>query len=181
MSTDSEFIWLPRDEKVPEPERHTIPSKRFMLTILWNLRWFYFIKVLEKGRKFNCPYYTADILSPLSEWRSIEVDGKEQKLIMQPDNARPHGAHVSFQFFEENRMKPASYPPYSPDLGPADFYLFGYVKGCLTGLSFEGAKQFLEAIQAVLDGIEKVTLQAVFLEWMDRFRKYIAANGEYTN
>jgi hypothetical protein len=77
-------------------------------------------------------------------------------------------------------MKPAPHPPCSPDLAPPDFYLFGYVKKCLAGLSFEDADQFLAAGEGVLESIETVTLQAVFLEWMDRLRKCIATNGEYT-
>jgi hypothetical protein len=48
LSTDYEFVWLPRDEKVPERERHTIQSKQFMLIIVWNPRGFHLIKVLEK-------------------------------------------------------------------------------------------------------------------------------------
>jgi hypothetical protein len=67
-----------------------------------------------------------------------------------------------------------------PDLAPSDFYLFGYVKRCLAGLSFEVADQLLAAVEGVLEGTEKVTLQVVFLEWMDRLRKCIAINGEYT-
>jgi hypothetical protein len=55
-------------------------------------------------------------------------------------------------------MKSASHPPYSPDLAPSDFYLFGYVKRCLAGLSFEDADQLLAAVEGVLEGIEKVTL-----------------------
>jgi hypothetical protein len=77
-------------------------------------------------------------------------------------------------------MKSALHPPDSPDLAPSKFYLFGHVKRCLTGLSFEDADQLLAAVKGVLEGIEKVTLQAVFLEWMDRLRKCIATNGEYT-
>jgi hypothetical protein len=77
-------------------------------------------------------------------------------------------------------MKSAPYPSNSPDLAPSDFYLFGYVKKCLAGLSFEDADQLLAAVEGVLEGIEKVTLQAVFLEWMDRSRKCITTNGEYT-
>jgi hypothetical protein len=77
-------------------------------------------------------------------------------------------------------MKSAPHPPYSLDLALSDFYLFGYVKRCLAGLSFEDADQLLAAVEGVLGGIEKVTLQAVFLEWMDRFRKCIATNGDYT-
>jgi hypothetical protein len=77
-------------------------------------------------------------------------------------------------------MKSAPHPPYSPDLGPSDFDLFRYVKGCLAGLSFGDADQLLAIVEGVLEGIEKVTLQGVVLEWMDRIRKYIATNWEHT-
>jgi hypothetical protein len=77
-------------------------------------------------------------------------------------------------------MKSAPHPPYSPELAPSDFYPFGYVKRCLAGLSFEDADQLLAAIKGVPEGIEQVSLQAVFLEWMDRLRKCIATNGKYT-
>jgi hypothetical protein len=52
-------------------------------------------------------------------------------------------------------MKSAPHPPYSPDLAPSDFYLFGYVKRCLADLSFEDADQLLAAVEGVLEGIEK--------------------------
>jgi hypothetical protein len=77
-------------------------------------------------------------------------------------------------------MKSPPHPPYSSDLAPSDSYLFGYVKRCLAGLSFEDTDQLLAAVEGVLEEIEKVTLQAVFLEWMDRLRRSIATNGEYT-
>jgi hypothetical protein len=48
LSRDSEFVWLPRDEKVPERERQSVQSKKFMLTIAWNPRGFHLINVLEK-------------------------------------------------------------------------------------------------------------------------------------
>jgi hypothetical protein len=76
-------------------------------------------------------------------------------------------------------VKLAPHPPYSPDLAPSDFYLIRYVKRCLAGLSLEDADQLLAAVEGVLEGIEKVTLQTVFVEWMDRLRKCIATNGEY--
>jgi hypothetical protein len=52
-------------------------------------------------------------------------------------------------------MKWAPHSPYSPDLVPSDFYLFGYVKRCFTGLSFEDADQRLAAVEDVLEDIEK--------------------------
>jgi hypothetical protein len=67
LSTDYDFVWLPRDEKVPERERHTIQLKKFMLTIVWNPCGFHLIQVPAKGRKFNAGYYIAEILEPLSQ------------------------------------------------------------------------------------------------------------------
>jgi hypothetical protein len=151
-----------------------------MLTIVCNSRGFHLIKVLEKGRKFNAGYYIAEILEPLSQCRSIEVAGNERKLLVHADNARPHTAKLSTQCFNENRTKSAPHPTYSPDLALSDFYLFGYVKRYLAALSFEDADQLFAAGEGLLEGTEKLTLQTVFLEWMDRFRKCIAPNGEYT-
>jgi hypothetical protein len=142
-------------------------------------------KVLEKGRKFNTGYYVAERLDSLSQWRSIEAAGSERKLLVHANNACPHTANLSIQYFNENRMKPAPQPSYSPHLGPPDFYFFEYVKRCLACLSLKDVDQLPAAIdpaavEGVLEGIEKVSLQAVFLEWMDRLRKCIATNGEYT-
>jgi histone-lysine N-methyltransferase SETMAR len=113
------------------------------------------IRVLEKDRKFNTGYYIAEILEPLSQWRSIEAAANERKLLVHPDNARSHTAKLLTQYFNENRTKSAPHPPYSPDLAPLDFYLFGYVKRCLACLSFEDADQLLAAVEGVLEGIEK--------------------------
>jgi histone-lysine N-methyltransferase SETMAR len=134
----------------------------------------------RKGRKFNTGYYIAELLKSLSQWSSFGAAGNKRKLSIHADNARPHTAKLSTQYFNENRMKSVPHPPYSPDLAPSDFSLFEHVKRCLPSLSFKDADQLLVTVEGVLEGIEKVTLQAVFIEWMDRLRKYIATNGEDT-
>jgi hypothetical protein len=55
-------------------------------------------------------------------------------------------------------MKSAPHPSYSLDLVPSDFYLLGYVKRCLAGLSFEDVDQTLAIVEGVIEGLEKVTL-----------------------
>jgi hypothetical protein len=76
--------------------------EKFMLTIVWNPGGFHLIKILEKGRKFNAGYYIAEILEPLFQWCSIEAAGNERKLLLHADNARPHAAKLSTQYFNEN-------------------------------------------------------------------------------
>jgi hypothetical protein len=64
-------------------------------------------------------------------------------------------------------MKKGPLPPYSPDLAPCDFHLFGYIKGRLAGASSEAPDQLLQAIDAIVQSIRKTTLERVFQEWMD--------------
>jgi hypothetical protein len=118
----------------------------------------------RKRLQVNANYYVAEILDQLSEWLSVEAAGNERKLLVHADNARPHTAKLPTQYYRENQIKSAPYPPYSPDLPPSDFSLFGNVKRCLAGISFEDADQLPAAVEGVLKGIKKVTLQAVFLE-----------------
>jgi histone-lysine N-methyltransferase SETMAR len=91
----------------------------------------------------------------LSQRRSIEAAHNERELLVHADNAGLHTAKLSTQCFNENRIRSAPHPPYSSDLAPSDFYLFGYVKKCLAGLSFEDADQLLAAVEGVLEGNEK--------------------------
>jgi hypothetical protein len=83
------------------------------------------------------------------------------------------------EFIEAYGMEQAPHPPYSPDLAPSDFYLFGSLKDRLQGQHFEDGDRPFDAIMAVTESIEKVTLQWVFLEWMERLRRCIDTNGEY--
>jgi hypothetical protein len=76
-------------------------------------------------------------------------------------------------------MEQAPHPPYSPDLAPSDFYLFDYLNDRLQGQHFEDGDQLFDAIIALAAIIEKVTLQRVFHEWMERLRRCIDTNDEY--
>jgi hypothetical protein len=99
--------------------------EKFMLTIVWNPRGFHLIKVLGKCCKFNAGDYIAEILKPLSRWRSFEAAGNERKVLVHSDNARPHTAKLSTQYFNENRMIWAPHLPCSPDLTPSHFISSG--------------------------------------------------------
>jgi hypothetical protein len=63
------------------------------------------------------------------------------------------------QFLEHNAMKRAPHLAYSPDLPPSDFNLFGYVKQLLAGQEFPDREALVGAINAILAGVEKVTLE----------------------
>jgi hypothetical protein len=75
-------------------------------------------------------------------------------------------------------MEQTPHHPYSPILAPSSFYLFSYLKDRLQGQHFEDGDQLFDAIMALTATNEKVSLQRVFLEWMERLRRYIDTNNE---
>jgi hypothetical protein len=78
-------------------------------------------------------------------------------------------------------MKMSPHPSDSPDLVLLDFYIFGHVKQLLAGQEFSNGEALVGAINVILAGIEKVTLEEVFLEWMERLRRCIETGGEYVD
>jgi histone-lysine N-methyltransferase SETMAR len=82
-------------------------------------------------------------------------------------------------FMDANRMTRAPHPPYSPDLVPSDFFLFGDVKRQLSGYSFNHADDLSTAVQEILDSFDKPSLVGVFEEWVRRLEQCIETKGEY--
>ena len=72
------------------------------------------------------------------------------------------------------------HPPYSPDLGPCDFYMFGYIKNTFANTVFSSMDEAVKEITAFVEGIPKKQLIAVFDEWRRRLLSCIERKGEYT-
>jgi hypothetical protein len=103
----------------------------------------------------------------------------QSKLIVHADNTRPPIAKRTSQFMEQNSMQRAPDPAYSSDLAPCDSYLFGYVEQLLSGYQFADQNSLLQAVSGILVGIEKVTLESVFHNWMERLCQCSTTGGEY--
>jgi hypothetical protein len=71
------------------------------------------------------------------------------------------------------------HPPYSHDIAPSEFYLFGIVKQrpqTCKGRSFE---ELQENVHERLSSIWIDELEATMQAWMERLRRVTALGGEY--
>lgn len=53
------------------------------------------------------------------------------------DNAPAHNANITKEYIQNSIFERVDHPPYSPDLAPSDFWLFGEMKGRMRGRTFE--------------------------------------------
>jgi hypothetical protein len=125
-----------------------------MFTIMWNPRGFHVINRLPDGSKMNSEYDIANVLTPLHE--KFCSGGPEDcgiPLIIHVDNCSVHTSVATEQFMSDHRMTCMPQPPYSPDLAPSDFDLFGTVKNRLEQIQASDADDFFEQLEEILSSI----------------------------
>jgi hypothetical protein len=64
-------------------------------------------------------------------------------------------------------------------VAPSDFFLSGYAKGKLMEYRAETPSECLVHIRVILAEIPRETLNAVFLEWIERLQKCLQVDCEY--
>jgi len=95
------------------------------------------------------------------------------------DNARPHTSKLTTDTLAAKGLTILQHPPYSPDLAPCDFFLFGHIKQSLMGRQFESSDEIVSAITVIFSGFGNERLYGVMEEWKNRLRTVIENHGEY--
>jgi len=71
------------------------------------------------------------------------------------NNAPSHNARIVKQFLAQWKVTVLDHPPYSPDLAPADYFLFRKVKSHLKGRLFDSILDIQKAVTSTLNTIAK--------------------------
>jgi histone-lysine N-methyltransferase SETMAR len=67
--------------------------------------------------------------------------------LLQHDNARPHTAHSTVPTIQDLPFEFLPQLPYSPDLAPSDFHVFGPLKKEMGGKPFRSNKEVQQVVQ----------------------------------
>ena len=71
-------------------------------------------------------------------------------------------------------IKTVRHPPYSPDVGPCDFWLFPKLRGC----RYETIEEMKETVTKVIDTLTQKDFDGALQKLLERY-KCIAAGGDY--
>ena len=108
------------------------------------------------------------------------------------DGATPHRTNDVFKVLEEhfdNRVialkyrsktgKGYDWPPYSPDLNPCDFFLWGCIKDKVYANNPHTLEELSNAIQTEIQSISEETCHSVIQNFAIRLRHLIAVDGRH--
>jgi len=131
-------------------------------------------------RSINAEFYVEKCLQKvIKALKKKRPKSGTQGIFLHHDNASPHKARLTRDFFTSEGLKILPHPPYSPDLSPCDFFLFPKLKSFLRGKTFGSQKQLDSAVGQRLREISKDQYLSAFQSWVARCRKCIGCEGDY--
>ena len=100
------------------------------------------------------------------------------ELFLHLDNARVHTSHESSAYLQGLPFIKCPHPPYSPDIAPCDFFLFGYLK---RKLAMDGvhSSNISNVVRRYLIEIDPDLYVHVFDHWHDRLAWVASHGGDY--
>ena len=138
----------------PGPIKAKVHASRTkqMVMAFFDSKGLIYTHIVPRGSTINANYIVMTLgkfMKNLKKKRPIMV---EQEWFFHWDNAPVHTAAVVKDWLAANSVKMLQHPPYSPDLAPADFFLFRRVKEELAGhtLSLEDIKKDWEGVSRTI-------------------------------
>jgi histone-lysine N-methyltransferase SETMAR len=95
------------------------------------------------------------------------------------ENSMCHNIAKITEKLAKKHIAPALHPPYSRDLSPCDFWLFGISKEKMKDRVFRNEQHILAAITWRWNELTFKDIQKGFQNWMERLVWTIANSGEY--
>lgn len=172
--------WKSTSSPTPKKARQVKSNVKVMLTVFFDWQGVVYYEFLPRGETINRFRYLATLRN-LREavrrkrpmlWRSGDW-------VLHHDNAPVHSALLIRNFCTKNGMTVIPQPPYSPDLAPADFFLFPKLKRPLKGQRFDSIERIKEKSLEELNSIHQEQFSGSFQQWKRRWEKCVRCQGEY--
>ena len=172
--------WVVIDDEGPEEVSSTLGIQKVMLTVIWGVNGMYVIDFLPLSTSYNSSYFNPNVLNVLCEKRTEIWSQSQNKFIwLHLDNSMVHNSRACSQKVDQIRFKRTPYPPYSPDIAPSDYFLFGFLKDNLKGLKFDDLDELKEKVIEILTQISRDVKKRVFDHWIERCQWIIDNEGAY--
>ena len=125
----------------------TLPSAgKVMCTVFWDRKGVILLDFLEPGQTINSDRYIATLTKLKARISRVRPE-KKTTFLLQHDNARPHTSLKTVEHIVSLGWTVVPHPPYSPDLVPSDFHLFGLMKDGLRGQHFRSNDAVVRAVK----------------------------------
>jgi hypothetical protein len=122
-----------------------------MLTLFWGQRGVILEHYTPRGNTVISASYSDLLMNHLRPAIKTKRCGLlSTGVILHHDNARPHTARATAVTIEDLHFECLPHPPYSPDLAPSDYHMFGPLKEALGGKKFQSDEEVYRTVHSWL-------------------------------
>lgn len=164
----------------PRPRKARMSKSRIksMLIVFFDSKGVVHKEFLQSGQTVNAAFY-VEVLKRLKKRVARVRPEIADNWILHHDNAPSHTSMLVKEFLTKQIIPTVPQPPYSPDLAPADFFLFPRLKSRLKGHHFGTIENVQAAVTSILKEIDVDEFQSSFHAWRSRWHRCIDAQGCY--
>ncbi|PNF20262.1 hypothetical protein B7P43_G15437 [Cryptotermes secundus] len=122
----------------------------------------------DLGARRMTAKFVPKLLSPEQQQLRLEVAlDMLECTYRDPD----HTSLLVREFQAKHHMATLPQPPYSPDLAPANFFLFPRIKTALKGRHFESIQAIQAAVTTALNEVPVEAFEGAYRAWESRWQK----------
>ena len=116
-----------------------------MITVFWDIG-VILVDVKSRCETINSNAYIKTLQKLKQRYRRMRPNRNSGGMLIQHDNARPHTSLRTQEAITKFGWTVLPHCPYSHDLAPSDFHLFGPLKNALRGTMFEDDESVIRAV-----------------------------------
>jgi histone-lysine N-methyltransferase SETMAR len=170
--------WLKKGAPGPVKAKVSATRAKQMVLAFFDDQGMVYTNYVPRGVSVNAAYIVDALRRFLKALRKKRPELVAGEWFLHWDNAPVHTAEVVQTFLAKNSIQLIPHPPYSPDLAPADFFLFPTLKKELSGLTLTFT-EFKTMWEGVVRTITKDDFARAFVRWYERCEKCVRIGGNY--
>lgn len=172
--------WLGPGDKKPTKSRLQKSRVKTMLIVFFDSRSIIHKEFVPPGKTVTGEFYVGVMRRLLDRITRVRPQYREQgSWRLLHDNAPAHNSRVVKEFLAKRSVVILQHPPYSPDLAPADFWLFPKLKLNLKGRQFESVDEIQRTVTGALNALEPKAFSDCYDSFYKRFQRCINEEGAY--
>lgn len=171
--------WRHPSSPRPKRTRQLRSAGKVMATFFWDWKGVIHVDFLQQGRTVTAEYYSSLLVGEVKPKIRSKRRKSQRTVCFLQDNARPHTAMQTMDTIRKLKWDLLPHPPYSPDLAPSDYHLFGTLKADLQGRRYESNADVIKSVQEWVHAQPNSFFEKGIKKLPERWQKCIDFNGEY--
>jgi transposase len=173
-------VWIGHDDPRPHVVRPSLTPRKTMLLVAFTPSKRFSLRTTGPNETVNAESFIDFVRCTGNKWRSLRSQPiKLSDIHWQMDNARPHTAAVTKEFFNSRGVTQVWQSPYSPDFNLCDRFLFNWLKARLRQETFESHLEVETAALHEMRMISEETLYREVEKLYEHCQRVIDVGGDY--